>query len=1059
VKAFFIMGILLLIRKEHAITHIAVVKKLYYILLLVSAATLLPYSVFAQQLGFVTSTPRIDSFPKIRLKMTATYNGSLPRPGILPSDLDIKEDNGPVSNVQLTDCDESGQAAVVFCVDASTSVLASAGDTWNIFPSYFNSYAKFISAIPAASKYALVAFTDQIAYYPASAVTGGFYAGQNPGDSSAFQFNLRNQLFKGATNVDQAMDFSVGLLKYQPFKQKAIVLVTDDGVVDTPYFDSLLNALNITLYVMQLGADGSPLNAKLAHTTGGVYMRVLTPDSALHVPTMQQLSELVFGEHCMLRYLSTNPCPWVHLHDISLTLNYKSLSRNLIEQYVLGRNIFDFDPPLITEAIPSYTSRLVTATENYPCTRGMRIFTDSLLINIKKISFVRKFPNYGSDSLSVVDSLQPARAVYIAADSANNKSRKEILYTPKPDILAPDVSVAQSFGGKYLMLVTEVRPWDRGLKDITLAAGSQNLILDSIKLISRRVGQAWLHKINLTAATSGCINGIDSSGNIGSYCIRNDSTTGDTLGPIIKQDPVASPRIAITGTVTEERFKDIGIKSVSILSAANIGLPVITFTNAKHVVFTVPILDSLQPVRAPISAADSVGNATSDVLIYDPEPDFNAPVCSVEILDQKTRMFHVSETAPWDRGIASVTLVTAANNLTVGPVVFTDVYHAQQQFTVIDPFSPASAVVKAVDSANHECETTISIDPLFKPLIPFTASTPVDFGTVYAPANTSLPVTITNPNESSVVVTKIAQTGDIAIFSSDMVTPIAFAPFEKKIFNINFHPSLLGSWQSKWTISNDTMLLASVTAIGRSIGNVMISIDSVSVPKTQLKSNFTVSISATPAPINLDSISFVLDYDADLVLLQNPVVNCASGNNPLCNYTIIPNSLSTGKIEYLLKRIDRTITNSLDFSTSSFDVSFTCFVAKKDTTPLLLENLFVSQLSTVSYSSGRIDVGSQCGDQTLRAYLNGTLPAWIESIVPNPANSIATVNIISNNKADGEISLVNNLGEIILRKNITIASGANSDIINLSTIRSGNYQLILSLAGENISSRVIEIVH
>src|SRR5690349_13771880 len=94
-------------------------------------------SGYAQRLGFVTSTPRIDSFPKVRLKMTATYNGALPNPGIVPSNLNVTEDTYPVSNLSLQGCDESGQAAVVFCVDASTSTVYSAGDTWNIYKSYF----------------------------------------------------------------------------------------------------------------------------------------------------------------------------------------------------------------------------------------------------------------------------------------------------------------------------------------------------------------------------------------------------------------------------------------------------------------------------------------------------------------------------------------------------------------------------------------------------------------------------------------------------------------------------------------------------------------------------------------------------------------------------------------------------------------------------------------------------------------------------------------------------------------------------------------------------------
>src|SRR6185437_9954939 len=99
------------------------------------------------------------------------------------------------------------------------------------------------------------------------------------------------------------------------------------------------DAMGITLYNMEIGADGAPLNATVTHETGGVYMEA--KDSGQWVPTMQQIAELVFGEHCMIHYTSANPCPWIKLHNISLTLNYKSLSKTNLEQYYLGHNIFD----------------------------------------------------------------------------------------------------------------------------------------------------------------------------------------------------------------------------------------------------------------------------------------------------------------------------------------------------------------------------------------------------------------------------------------------------------------------------------------------------------------------------------------------------------------------------------------------------------------------------------------------------------------------------------------------------------------------------------------------
>lgn len=1020
-------------------------------------AITLPSLVFSQRLGFVTSAPRIDSFPVVRMKMSATYNGALPQPGILPSDLKITEDGAPVIP-QVFGCDESAQAAVVFCVDASTSIKSSAGDSWDVYRSFFSSFDKFISVIPSGSRYALVAFTDQVLYYPGGSHINGFYSGGNPVDSMDFQNALHAQTFVGFTNVDTAISVSLGLLQYQPFKQKAIVLVTDDAIINTPYYDSLFNAMGITLYVMELGTDPKIglLNQQLTHSSGGVYMQA--KDSSQYVPTMSQLSEYVFGDHCSIRYLSSNPCPWLRLHNISLTLNYKGLSRNVTEQYLLGRNIFDTEPPLISESSPAFTSRIVQAIENFPCTRGIKDFHDSLLLNFIKLSQVRKFPNFTSDSLVVSDSLQPARAVYLARDSANNHTRKEIIYTPKLDTLPPVISVAQSAGGNYQMILTEVRSWDRGLKRASLKAGFQNLILDSIKILTKRIGQAWLHTPVVSASASGCLEVFDSSGNVADYCIKRDSATGDTLPPVIVEDPVNSPRLQITGTVSEQRFKDLGIKNIIVPSAPNTG-PV----NVKYVLlrqyatFSVPIIDSLQPVRAFITASDSVGNIASDTLRYDPLPDNTSPVCSVETPDQRTRIFRATEFAPWDRGILSLSLVGTSKNLSVTPVVYSNVYQAQILFTVIDPFTSASAVVQAVDSFGNECKTTISIDPLSKPLVPFSATSLIDFATHYAPINISKPVQITNPNESPAIVTKIGQTGDVSVFSSDMVVPIVFQPYESKTFNITFASSLLGVWQSDFSLANDTMNLASIKAIGSTIGDIQITIDTVHVLHTQLKDNFTVSISAKPAPINLDTISFTLRYDPDLAVLQTPVIDCST-SNPLCNYSINPTPVSPGMIRYDLFRQNRSVNDILSFGTSKFSVPFTCFVSPKDSAVLTLENIFVSQFSTVSYDPGLMTVGSECADQSLRAFLNGNLSAMITSIIPNPANGLVTVSIRAKEKNTAEISLVDQLGERRLHSSIALENGSNAKVLNLSNLPSGNYQLILSQTSGMLSSQTLTIV-
>jgi hypothetical protein len=164
------------------------------------------------------------------------------------------------------------------------------------------------------------------------------------------------------------------------------------------------------------------------------------------------------------------------------------------------------------------------------------------------------------------------------------------------------------------------------------------------------------------------------------------------------------------------------------------------------------------------------------------------------------------------------------------------------------------------------------------------------------------------------------------------------------------------------------------------------------------------------------------------------------------------------KKQFLLTRNDRSIDNTLSFATSSFDIPFNCFVARKDTTLLEIQDLHVSQ-STASYSPGMITVGSQCGDKSLRSFLNGNFPVLFESIIPNPANGKVNIIIDAAQSQDIVVSLVNNLGEVSLRKNLSLLTGKNIEDLDLSSVKSGSYQLVLSLSGENISSQLIEIIH
>src|SRR5205085_8537310 len=137
--------------------------------------------------------------------------------------------------------------------------------------------------------------------------------------------------------------------------------------------------------------------------------------------------------------------------------------------------------------------------------------TDSNLSlhNFFRPSLSHVTPDSAIDSIVVLDTMYPADADYIAIDSMNNKTRIHIHYAPKPDTLAPVISVPQFITTTTrFSSVTEQRPWDRGLATITLAPGATNLVLDSVQYFDRRSARAFLRIPNLADSSGGCLEAV-----------------------------------------------------------------------------------------------------------------------------------------------------------------------------------------------------------------------------------------------------------------------------------------------------------------------------------------------------------------------------------------------------------------------------------------------------------------------------------------------------------------------------------------------------------------------
>jgi hypothetical protein len=655
--------------------------------------------------------------------------------------------------------------------------------------------------------------------------------------------------------------------------------------------------------------------------------------------------------------------------------------------------------------------------------------------------------------------MQAASGYYIARDSAGNTRRVLISYSPKPDTNPPQLPFAPISAGLITQNVFEQLPWDRGLKKLVLAPGAKNLVIDSVRYFSKNFARAYLRIPIRVDSSSGCLIATDSVGNQNTVCYVWSGAAGDTLAPIFRQLPLPQPMTSILGTATERRAGDIGLKTVTLTPIANTQAPVVTFSDKTLANVSVVVPDTLNIALCKVEATDSAGNFMRDTLRYAPRPDILAPVMTLTAPTLATRLIGVTEIQAWDRGIASISLQAGVANIAAAASQFTDARHGSILLTITNLALNASAQVVAVDSAGNRSSTVIFYSPSGPaPLVPLTLTAPYDFGTLNAGQTASATITLTNPNAVSVTLTKLALTGSDSVFALTESVPITFASGASSPLYVTFAPKLLGSWKLGYALSNDTMLLATVSVLGRSVSSVVVKLDSILIAKAGDVSQLTLRIQASNAPLNLDSLGFTLSWDHDVASLGTLTENCSAPDTGLCNYSIASKALNNGDVSYLFVRKSPATSPSLAYTNTAITLPITAtLVARATSTLVSFSNLFAGRYATATGVGGLISLGSICADSTLRAKLDGNLAVAISSIQPNPARDHFAISLRAACDVDVSIDLMNVLGHKVYKCTLHLNVGETKFSLPIrASLASGTYVLrIRTSDGDAESRRVI----
>lgn len=690
-------------------------------------------------------------------------NGGLPTTALTSGHLTLTED-GDTLATEVNECEISGTADIVILLDHSTSMLGTIGNNAKIHDKFYSSVGTFIGQLPFGARYALLPYTDTVtADYPQQQTTEPYYREESKQDSIDCIAAIKSLVFYGNTNVDAAIPAAMKKLVASNAPKKIIVLITDDFTLIPDSIGQELFRAGIKVFVLETGKDNAPTNFVLARKTGGTYYQA--GDTNLYSFYLKRIAEHIKAEHCMIRYTTNKKCPWNTSHTVAVTLDYNTTHKTNWHGYVTPHAPIDTIPPVLLFSSPTLTSRVIRASEDYPCEKGLESFSSLTLINFAQYSLKRSYPFKASDSLEVIDLLLPAQAVYIAKDSSGNESRKTIYYFP------------------------------------------------------------------------------------------------------------------------------------------------------------------------------------------------------------------------------------IADTSSIQPLVF--------------------------------------------------SSDVIDFGRKEAPIDTTATIKLINPNSKTVSINSISAIGSTKEISTTLSTT-SFAPYEEKTVDIRFASSLLGNYSAQYTLQGDTSILGTLKASGSTYGRVQVWIDSSTVNSFGDTGSILLRFGAKPAPINLDSLIVVLNYDSDLIDFIVGRIEVPNGS-PLSSYTMSASPQPGGKFELKFTRGPESLPITIDSGNAYIVLPLRTYLAKNRVSIISVDSYIASFGSLLSSNQGLLSVTDGCGDSLVRAYLNDKNSLKITGISMKDASGLG-INYNSVSDANVKIIITDILGRIVYSDNVSSKSGLNSYTLKKS-ITAGSY--ILSLQSQS----------
>jgi hypothetical protein len=200
--------------------------------------------------------------------------------------------------------------------------------------------------------------------------------------------------------------------------------------------------------------------------------------------------------------------------------------------------------------------------------------------------------------------------------------------------------------------------------------------------------------------------------------------------------------------------------------------------------------------------------------------------------------------------------------------------------------------------------------------------------------------------------------------------------------------------------------------------------------------------------LKLDSLVFTVKYEADVLSLKS--AEAAQG------WKLISATESLGKVSVKLLR-----ESSNDRGVPVASLTFQASIAREKETDVYIDSVFYNageftNCEVLASEKLHVTISDECGDSTLRAFLNSKPILEIVSIYPNPTNGDITIDFRT--LVDGDVSLEvydNNVRGLI-RKTISAKAGVTSVPIDLSQFFGGTFFVQLSIGKDVVTGRFVK---